>query len=167
MVSRRNSVEPSCCMMDAISSGRNRRGCSLKPIELPMQCKVCYNLGQPPTRSTQLQRGLLMIDSMGLRIEGAEPAYARFDDIADLSFAREFGLFHIIVRAPTPIFITPVLVSLLGLVNIMLESWNSRVYTALHQKLGGPGRCAKCKYDMRESMLPCPEWGGEIVSPIF
>jgi hypothetical protein len=82
------------------------------------------------------------------------------------SFRRQPGLFHITLDARRRVFITPVVFSIGGYLNAMSESRNTAVYTALRRVLRGPGLCAACKYDLRESALPCPECGGDKVSPV-
>lgn len=131
-----------------------------------MHTRVAYTLDEEPTRLTRKLRGILTIDSDRLLIEGPHVVSLKLSDIRSLSFRRESGLFHIVLDAEPRVFFTPVLLSIGGLINIMTESRNTKVYTALWQSLRGPGRCAKCKYDLRESTAHCPKCGSVRVRPI-
>jgi hypothetical protein len=130
-----------------------------------MRVRITYMVGLAPTRLTRVKRGRMTIDDEGVTIAGPVPVVLRYADIKSLGFRREPGLFHIVLEANPPVYITPVLLNFFGCVNVIAWPQIRRVYTELHRRLGGPGRCAKCGYDMRQSRERCPECGGVSVSP--
>ena len=111
-------------------------------------------------------RGVLVVGERTITINGPSPVNLNVSDVTALSFTREFGLFHIVLKSNPIVYVTPILVSFMGFVQIMMEGRNTKVYSALHRLYGGPGRCAKCGFDLRVSLLPCPECGHERVRPV-
>jgi|GEM_PF-6750487 len=128
--------------------------------------RVAYFIGEEPTRMIRMDRGFLTIDANTVIISGSQDVSVAVSEIQSLSFRRKIGLFHIILEADPCVFITPTLFSVPGCVQFVLERRHTAVYTELHRLLRGPGRCAKCNYDMRVSALPCPDCGCDRVRPI-
>jgi hypothetical protein len=108
----------------------------------------------------------MTIDDAGVRIDGPVAYHATFSEIASLDFGNEVGCFFIAIRSSPPVYVTPILLSLFGIVRITNPAVNNTVYTELRRRLGGPGRCAKCGADLGISHLPCPRCGGSVAAPL-
>ena len=131
-----------------------------------MRIRVAYALHDEPTRWSRKLLGQLTIDPDSVSVDGPQPVMLWLSEIRGLSFRRKFGLFHVVLDAEPSVFFKPVVVSLGGMVNVISESLNTSVYTALWQLLGGPGRCSRCKYDLSQSVGRCPECGSVRIRPI-
>jgi hypothetical protein len=131
-----------------------------------MRIRVAYALRDEPTRWSRKLLGQMTIDPECVSVDGPQPVRLRLSEIRGLSFRRKLGLFHVVLDAEPKMFFTAVVISLGGMVNVISESLNTSVYTALWQLLGGPGRCARCKYDLRQTIGRCPECGSARIRPV-
>jgi hypothetical protein len=131
-----------------------------------MRYKVAYRIGKPPGRLTRMLTGMLSIDNDGVRIDGPAAYRADFTERLSLQPTNRLEMFCIAPRSSPAVFVTPILSSCLGIVLVIHPPLTNAVYTELHRRLGGPGRCAQCGSDRWISDVPCPVCDGSIVSPL-
>src|SRR6516165_7799865 len=106
-----------------------------------MRCQVVYRIGERPSWLTRAATGVLSIDDSGLHIDGPVPYRAEFSAIRWLSTSRA-GLFYIAIGSSPPVFITPIVCSLLGFIRVIRPSLNEALYAELYDRVGGLVRCA-------------------------
>src|SRR5262245_55697807 len=121
-----------------------------------MRCRVAYRIGTPPGRWTRLATGTLSVDDSGICIEGPVPYRAAFVDIQSLSVTKRAALFYFVLESSPPVYITPVLLNLVGYIRFVEPALSNALYTSLHRHLGGVGRCARCGNDVSAAGIPCP-----------
>lgn len=129
-----------------------------------MRCKVTYCVGRRPGWFTHMLMGTLHTDEAGLRIDGPAPCQATFSEIQWLGVTSQPGLYCIAVGSSPPVFITPVVLSLFGFLQVLHPPLNEKVYAELYERVGGLRRCASCGCGGRPSAFPCPQCaaGGRV-----
>jgi hypothetical protein len=106
---------------------------------------------------TRAATGVLSTDDSGLHIDGPVPYRAEFSAIRWLSVTSRPGLFYIAIGSSPPVFVTPIVCSLLGVLRVIRPSLNEALYAELYRRAGGLVRCAGCGADARLSAGPCPQ----------
>jgi hypothetical protein len=131
-----------------------------------MRCRVVYRIAQRPRWWTRASIGVLSIDDAGLRIDGPVLYRAAFSEIHWLNVTNRAGLFYIAISSEPPVFVTPFVFSLLGVIRVIHPPLNQTLYAELQRRVGGLSRCADCGCDVRLSAVPCPQCaaGGSRVS---
>jgi hypothetical protein len=99
--------------------------------------------------------GVLSTDDTGVRIDGPAPYRAEYSQIPWLGITSRAGLFHIGIGTSPPVFVTPILCSLFGVVRIISTPLNAALYNELHRRVGELSRCAACGCHVRPSAVPC------------
>jgi hypothetical protein len=122
-----------------------------------MRCNVAYGIGKRPSWLTHRATGVLTTDETGLRIDGPVPYRAEFSEIRWLSVTNRTDWFYIAIGSSPPVFVTPIIGTLFGIIWIIRTSLNEALYAELHQRVGGLVRCADCGGDARLSIEACPQ----------
>src|SRR5262249_36186209 len=82
-----------------------------------------------------------------------------------LNITSRVGLFYIGVGTSPPVFVTPMLCSLLGVIQIIHPRLNESLYAELHRHVGGLRRCSDCGYDVCLSAVPFPRCAARSFRP--
>src|SRR5262245_29919136 len=119
-----------------------------------MRCQVVYRIGERPSWLTRVATGVLCTGDWCLHIDGLGPHRAAFSASRWLSFTSRPGLLYIGIGSSPPVFVTPIVCSLLGVIRVIRPSLNEALYAELYRRAGGLVRCGGCGADARLSAGP-------------
>jgi hypothetical protein len=122
-----------------------------------MACKIAYHVGRRPGRLTRWLTGMLSIDETGISIDGPAPYRADFSEIHWLGVPGDRGSGYIGIGSSPPVFLRRIRRNLFGFILVIAKRANRNLYAQLHERVGGPERCAVCGCDLRLPGLPCPQ----------